>query len=610
MMLTLLLCACLQSTQPTSESAPAEDPLTLRVLVLGDDHAAASRDVSRPWPERLAEILEARVEARIEVENVALRGDTTVTGLRRLRRDVLVRDPDLVFLHYGFQDAFVDLSGDEDFPRVAPGAFRSNLADLISAARGAGAEVVLVQPGALVWADGSREHFGAPPFDLDESFGLDRLNIAYAGIARDIAADLDAPLIALHDSDRLRGEEAVRGMRVLDGQRGGMLLNGAGHTWVAGRAADVATEFARSAPLARLSEHAAPSLGWTIPEIDLSATPGRVIVVDREDGQYLGHPTTEVMDDGTILCVYPKGHGRGPIVMKRSVDGGRTWSERLPTPSTWSGSKEVPTLFRVALPKSDGPDNIVLWSGLYPARRALSTDGGTTWSELELPWSDNSGGPFGGIVVMADLAQVMDGSSLAWFHDDGRFLTADGGARGFGVFQTRSGDGGVTWSAPREIARSAHAHYCEPGLLRQGGTMALLLRENSRRRNSAVILSTDDGDTWSEPRPVSGALTGDRHQAVELPDGRFFISFRDTGLDSPRYGDWVGWVGSFEDAVSGRQGDARVFLMDNHVRADCAYPALEVLVDGTILATTYGHWTPGESPWIAALRIDPAELMP
>lgn len=604
MMLTILLCALAQT------SPAASDPVTLRVLVLGDDHAASTPDVARPWSDRLAEMLDARIDARVEVENVARRGDTTVGGLRRLRRDVLSRDPDVLFVHYGFSDGFVDLPADEDFPRVAPGAFRSNLADIVAAARGAGAEVVLVQPGALVWTDGSREHFGAPPFDPSDAFGLDRLNVAYAEIARDLAADLDAPLIALHESDRLRGEEAVRATRDLDGPRGGMLPNGTAHAWIAARAADVAAEFARSATLRTLSEHTAPSRGWTIPEIDLSGDGSRVIVVDREAGQYLGHPTTEVLDDGSILCVYPKGHGRGAIVMKRSEDGGKTWSERLQTPQSWAGSKEVPTLFRVPAPQSGRPDNVVLWSGLFPAVRAISTDDGASWSELETPWAEGSDGPFGGIVVMADLAPLTDGSALAWFHDDGRFFTADGGERGFGVFQTRTSDGGVTWSAPREIARSAHAHFCEPGLLRKDGTLALLLRENSRRRNSAVILSSDGGDTWSDPRPVAGALTGDRHQAVELPDGRFFISFRDTGLDSPRYGDWVGWVGSFEDAIAGRQGDARVFLMDNHVRADCAYPALEVLADGTILATTYGHWTPGESPWIAALRIEPAELMP
>ena len=75
------------------------------------------------------------------------------------------------------------------------------------------------------------------------------------------------------------------------------------------------------------------SKGYTIPTIDLAKQTHRQVIVDREKGQYLGHPTTVLLEDNkTMLVVYPKGHGRGGIVYKRSTDGGRTWGERLPTP--------------------------------------------------------------------------------------------------------------------------------------------------------------------------------------------------------------------------------------------------------------------------------------
>ena len=64
--------------------------------------------------------------------------------------------------------------------------------------------------------------------------------------------------------------------------------------------------------------------GYTIPLLDLAQDRERQVIVDREAGQYLGHPTTVLLEDGkTMLCVYPKGHGRGGIVYKRSPDGGK-----------------------------------------------------------------------------------------------------------------------------------------------------------------------------------------------------------------------------------------------------------------------------------------------
>jgi hypothetical protein len=95
--------------------------------------------------------------------------------------------------------------------------------------------------------------------------------------------------------------------------------------------------------------------GYTIPVIDLAAETARQVVVDREAGQYLGHPTTVLLEDGrTMLCVYPKGHGQGPIVLKRSGDGGLTWSPRLPVPASWATSKETPTIHRVIDPAGKG----------------------------------------------------------------------------------------------------------------------------------------------------------------------------------------------------------------------------------------------------------------
>ncbi len=409
--------------------------------------------------------------------------------------------------------------------------------------------------------------------------------------------------------------------------------------------------------------------GYTIPLLDLSNDTFRQSVVDREEGQYLGHPTTVLLDDGrTIIAVYPKSHGRGPIVMKTSSDGGVTWSERLPVPESWATSLEVPTLYRTQ--DADGNKHLIMFSGMYPIRMAHSEGEGKSWSELEAI------GDFGGIVAMGDMTRVGKGEYLAFFHDDGRYIKPSGsnltevyvtgkgsdvasrivysslaknGAwvpysvwnstkrvegtpgsewekryttisdleaavqrRGrFTVYSVRSRDGGLSWGELNPVCTHDTASLCEPGVVRShdGRQLAMLLRENSRRYNSFVCFSDDNGNSWSEPRELPGALTGDRHTIRYLKDGRLFVSFRDMCHESPTRGDWCGWVGTYDDIASGREGEYRVRLMKNYDGADCAYPGVVVLPDGTVVATTYGAWTKGEPQYIVSVRFKPPKLV-
>ena len=381
-----------------------------------------------------------------------------------------------------------------------------------------------------------------------------------------------------------------------------------------------------------------------IPVIDLDKETFRQIIVDREDGQYLGHPTTVLLDDGkTILIVYPKGHGEGPIVYKKSSDGGLTWSDRLPVPASWETSKEVPTIFKTTGP--DGKKRLILFSGLYPVRLAHSEDDGATWSELEPV------GRWGGVVAMASLIQLRTGKGhyMALFHDDMRYIDENGLQNYaadrkknrqilFTLYKTFSYDGGLTWSKPEVILSRRDLNLCEPGVVRSpnGKRLAVLLRENSRRANSQIIFSNDEGKTWSHPKPLPDELTGDRHVLKYTTDGRLLVVFRDisrnavkptlekkaaelkednlsdvaamTGEGSPDEGDWVGWVGTWNDLIDGKKGQYRIRFKDNFHGWDCCYPAVELLPDATFVVTTYGHWERDKQPYILSVRFTMKEL--
>ena len=347
---------------------------------------------------------------------------------------------------------------------------------------------------------------------------------------------------------------------------------------------------------------------FSIPQFDLSGRKDLQVTIDREAGQYLGHPTTVLLEDGkTMIIVYPKGHGKGGIVMKRSLDGGLTWSDRLPTPANWATSQEVPTIYRTM--DKAGKKRLIMFSGLYPIRQAVSEDDGATWSDLA-PIGD-----YGGIVACASCTRLANGDYMALFHDDGRYLTTTKPAKGtppkFIVYKIVSSDGGLTWSKPTAIATHDVAHLCEPGMVRSpdGKQLAVLIRENGRKFGAVSIFSNDEGATWTKPREVPASLTGDRHTCAYTKDGKLFITFRDQLKGSPSPGDWVAWVGTYDDLVSGGEGLYRLRLMDNTKGADCAYPPVEVLPDGTIVTTTYGHWTAGEMPYIVSVRLGVQQQM-
>ena len=325
--------------------------------------------------------------------------------------------------------------------------------------------------------------------------------------------------------------------------------------------------------------------------------------MDKQAGQYLGHPDTVLMPDNrTMFCTYPLGHGGPSALLKKSADGGLTWSDRLPVPDNWKTAKNCPCIHRLIGP--DGIERLIVLEGNGDMRQSISVDDGETWTPFE---------PNGlhCIVVPNRVIPLSDGRYIAIYVDHGTRSHGD-----HVIMQSITADGGLTWEKQRLIAQHEDALPDEPGVIRSpdGKQIAAVMREQSRAYNAMVITSDDEGQTWSECREAAAGVTGDRHNLAYAPDGRLVVVFRDTALTSPTKFNFVAWVGTYDDLVNGREGEYRVLLLRHQGNfppdeyGDCGYAGLEVLPDGTFVATTYLIHKPGEEHSVISVRFDLTEL--
>lgn len=322
--------------------------------------------------------------------------------------------------------------------------------------------------------------------------------------------------------------------------------------------------------------------------LDLANKTDSHFVVDQEDDVYLGHPSTIINNRGELLCFYPQGHGRGAILAKKSVDLGKTWSDRLKTPTSWVRSQETPIVYKLR-------DKIILLSGRYPSKLSYSLDDGDSWSEF-VPFN------WGGLVVFSSLIELPNGKYVAFFHDNGKFFQGKGERGPFTLYQVTSDDG-VNWTFPKKIyvCRQGES-FCEPfAIYSPSGKQVLLLLRNNFKKYSFGMTSDDYCKTWNNPFQLNLYLSGDRHVGDYLPNGELYISFR---CKNPKWdGDWCSWVGSYEDIVQGRDGRLFIRMMENMKRirdglSDCAYPSVHVKGD-LVINTTYGSWyTKNCLPWV------------
>lgn len=389
---------------------------------------------------------------------------------------------------------------------------------------------------------------------------------------------------------------------------------------------------------------------YSIPQLDLSVKPQNVdekyrslfepSVVDYGEG-YLAHPDSVLLKNGDILTVYPKGHGKGAILSKRSYDGGQTYVNGVKNPpQSWEFSRETPTIYRLEFNSPETQDKILLVSAnpKWPFEPttggfncSISCNEGETWSEFQLFYKGQIT-----IVAMASLTRLKENGA---FVDKWMGLFHDGDFYNYKTILSFDAQGKMLWSTPekyfstyRKIEKSSN--MCEVECVRsdngKGDELCLITRSNSKKVNSMLSFSNDEGKTWSSPVYAPSALNGERHKADYLPDGRLVITFRSIQRDPVKNSTykepkkegrgwfsegWIAWVGTYDDLKNGKEGQYRIKVAHTYLpdqdkptllaNSDCGYCGNVVLADGTFVTSTYGIFTPDEKryTYIASKRI-------
>jgi sialidase-1 len=204
----------------------------------------------------------------------------------------------------------------------------------------------------------------------------------------------------------------------------------------------------------------------------------------------------------------------------RSTDGGRSWSQPIPTVVN---SPHGPVVLRDGRLLYAGKQ---LWTGEGKIGVAESTDDGMTWKWLaEIPTRprDNLKKDYHEL----HMVEASDGTLVTHIRMEGAVNENE-------TLQTESTDGGRTWSIPHPISV-----WGLPSHLLRLKDGRLLMSYGYRRKpfGNQARLSEDHGRTWSEPINISeDGIRGDLGypSTVELSDGSFLTVWYESMKDQPK----------------------------------------------------------------------------
>ncbi|MEP6659859.1 MAG: sialidase family protein [Acidimicrobiales bacterium] len=363
--------------------------------------------------------------------------------------------------------------------------------------------------------------------------------------------------------------------------------------------------------------------------------------VDRDENEKhcFNQASVRVLHNGDVVAVYneerfPIHHDSGQTIFLRSSDGGESWGERtvvLPfdeTTGNWDcgiaeladgtllvnftmagyfkrGIKpEQPSWAREPMTEEWGDwtwsYRLMSWLGTYVVR---SDDGGRTWSQ---PYPVNAR-PLKHAGCRVGCWPMPTGEILMGVYGRIHGYGEEGEGESTRATLLRSDDNGFNWEYFSTMAYDAASiiDYEEPAIAtladgRLVGIMRTQVNPSGDSKNMAVVVSDDQGFSWSAPRFTN--IWGYPAEIVPLPDGRYVMVY---GYRRPPYGvrgcvseDGLHWDIANEFTI--REGGVPI----GHKRIDNAnpgvfqhigYPSAGLLPDGRILCL-YHEWDTADRP--------------
>ncbi|QDT91551.1 sialidase family protein [Gimesia algae] len=222
---------------------------------------------------------------------------------------------------------------------------------------------------------------------------------------------------------------------------------------------------------------------------------------------HLGHALVEY-DDGKLLAFYPNcsgdngGHSAvGWMEFKRSLDGGRTWSKRLPLPFSKQLFKkgEGRTAMAEKAVLTDQGDIVLfylicdisttaLWQPYWTPLSSISSDGGKTWSEPK-PVCETRGRVYDAVYHDGEIRALHfanDATGTWWGTTDEH------------IFELHvSSDGGKTFTRRSVLPfNTKDRGYGSLGRLANGDLIAFVYNRTNEH-DLDYTTSADGGTTWS-----------------------------------------------------------------------------------------------------------------